>query len=155
MGAIPPGSVTVAIHPRPDSCAMLDVMNPEPSSIDASMWPILIVRIVKNDQPEYLEREFDVVANLYETRKEPYVTVVDASNSHRPSPAHRYLQTEFRRRYQDHVRAYCRGTAIVVNSAIIRAVITAIFWIKPPDTKTKFFADMDSAIAWARAQLEA
>ena len=130
-------------------------MSSETSSIDASRWPILVIRIVENDELEFLQRSFDAVAELYKTKKEPYVTVIDASSSHRPSPAHRYLQTEFRREHEAHVRKYCRGTAIVVKSEIIKAVVTAIFWIKPPDTKTKFFTDMDNAMAWARERLDA
>lgn len=128
-------------------------MHSEHSSIDASRWPILIVRIIKNDEAGYLRRSFEAVAELYRTRKEPYVTVIDTSSGHRPSPDHRYLQTEFRREHAAHVKKYCRGTAIVVKSEIIKAVVTAIFWIKPPDTETKFFTDMDSAVAWARGRL--
>ena len=80
--------------------------------------------------------------------------VIDASEGRRPSPAQRYLETEFRRKHEGHVRKYCRGSAIIVKSEIIKAVITAVYWIKPPDTKTKFFTDMDSAMVWAHSRLK-
>ena len=79
-------------------------MTSERSSIDASQWPILIIRIVPNDEVDFLVRSFEAVADLYHTRKEPYVTIIDASSGHRPSPEHRYLQTEFRRQHEDHVK---------------------------------------------------
>ena len=126
----------------------------EGTNVDIDMWPILIIRSGDTDDADIAERTLAVVEELYQRKKEPYVTVIDASNGRRPSPAQRYLQVEFRRAHEEHVKTYCRGFALISKSEILKAVATAMHWIKSPDTATKVFTDMDSALAWANAQLE-
>jgi hypothetical protein len=125
------------------------------TNVDVGMWPILIIKEADSDDPGIVERSLSVVEELYETKKEPYVTVIDGRAGRRPSPAQRYLQTEFRRKYEDHVKQYSRGTAIVTKSEILKAVVSAMFWLKAPDNVAKMFTDMESAIEWARDRLEA
>ena len=124
------------------------------TNVDTDLWPIVIIRSGDTDDADVAERTLAVVEELYQTKKEPYVTVLDGSNGRRPSPAQRYIQVEFRRKHAEHVKTFCRGFALVSKSEIIKAVATAMYWIKSPDTATKVFTDMESAIAWARAQLE-
>jgi hypothetical protein len=124
------------------------------TNVDTDMWPILIIRAGDTDDADIAERTLAVVEELYQTKKEPYVTVLDGRNGRRPSPDQRYLQVEFRRKHEDHVRQYSRGTAIVSKSEILKAVVAAMHWIKAPDTTTKMFTDMASAIAWAHTRLE-
>jgi hypothetical protein len=124
------------------------------TNVDLDQWPILIIRSGEVEDVGIAERTLAVVEKLYQTKKEPYVTVLDGSNGKRPTAAQRYLQVEFRRKHEDHVKQYSRGTAIVCKSEILRAVATAMFWIKPPDNAAKMFTDMDDAIDWARARLE-
>ncbi len=124
------------------------------TNVDIDMWPILIIRAGETDDADIVERSLEVVEKQYLTKKEPYVTVLDGRNGRRPSPAQRYLQVEFRRKHQDHVKQYSRGTAIVCKSEVLRAVATAMYWIKAPDNVTKMFTDMDEAIDWARERLE-
>jgi hypothetical protein len=96
----------------------------------------------------------EVVEEMYQTHQEPYVTVLDARDGKRPSAVERNLQNEFRVKHEAHVRQYCRGSALVCNSEIIKGVATAMFWFKKPDTETKVFTNMDEAMAWARSRLE-
>ena len=130
-------------------------MYQEDTNVDSDNWPILLIRAGETDDTSIVERTLAVVEDLYETRKEPYVMVLDGRNGRRPSPAQRYLQVEFRRKHAKHVRQYSRGTAIVCKSEILKAVATAMYWIKAPDSVTKMFTDMESAIAWANERLEA
>ena len=57
--------------------------------------------------------------------------------------------------FEDYVKKYCRGSALVTNSEIVKGIATAMFWFKKPDTETRVFTDMDEAMAWARSKLEA
>jgi hypothetical protein len=124
------------------------------TNVETDMWPILIIRAGEIEDVGITERTLEVVEKLYQTKKESFVTVLDASNGVRPSPAQRYVQVEFRRKHEDHIKQYSRGTAIVCKSEILRAVATAMYWIKAPDNVTKMFTDLDDAIEWARDQLE-
>ena len=125
----------------------------EGTNVDIDMWPIIIVRVGDTDDAGIAERSLNVVEELYQSKREPFVTIIDASSGRRPSPEQRYVQTEFRRKHEDHIKKYSRGTALVFNSEILKAVVTAMHWIKPPDTTTKAFKDVDSAIAWAKERL--
>lgn len=131
-----------------------ETMDSTGPNVDASMWPILIIKEAESGDVETVQGCLGFLDELYATRKEPYVTIIDAQQGHRPSANQRYLQTEFRRKHEDHVKRYSLGTAIVFKSEILKAVITAMFWIKPPDTVTKAFTDMNSALDWARSRLQ-
>ena len=122
--------------------------------MDIAQWPILIVVLGAEDDEGLVERSLKVIEELYENRREPFVTIIDATSGRRLTPAERYSQTEFRRKHEDHIKEYSRGTALVFNSEILKAVVTAMHWLKPPDNVTKTFTDMDSATAWAKERLE-
>jgi hypothetical protein len=115
-------------------------------------WPILV--LLPSSNLEEAKHALAVVDEIYQTHQEPYVTVLDARNGKRPTAVERTLQNEFRVKHEDYVRKYCRGSALVCNSEIIRGVATAMFWFKKPDTSTKAFTDMDEAVAWALSLLE-
>jgi len=46
-----------------------------------------------------------------------------------------------------------KGTAFVINSELMKGVITAVMWLKKADTAQKVFADYEIAIRWAKNQL--
>ena len=125
----------------------------EGTNIDLDLWPIIVIKQADAGDDEMNQRNLVALDELYTTRKEPYVTVMDARGGKRPNAGQRYLQTEFRRKHQDHVKTYCRGFAIVTTSEAIKGVTSAMFMIKEPDTVTELFTDMDSAVAWARERL--
>jgi hypothetical protein len=114
-------------------------------------WPIMI--LLPSDSVDEGKHSLEVVEEMYQTHSEPYVLVLDAREGKRPSAVERNLQTEFRIKHETHVRRYCRGSALVCNSEIIRGVATAMFWLKKPDTVTKAFTNIDEAMTWARSRL--
>jgi hypothetical protein len=120
--------------------------------VQTDQWPILILRPSRN--LEEAKQAMAVVEEIYQTHKEPYALILDGREGKRPSAVERKLQNDFRIKYQDYVRKYCYGSALVCNSQIIRGVATAMFWVKKPDTATKVFTDMDEAMAWGRSILE-
>lgn len=126
-------------------------MTNTPKGVETNQWPILILR--PSDSIEEAKQAMAVVEEMYQTHSEPYVTVLDGREGKRPSAVERKLQNDFRIKYQDYVRKYCYGSALVCNSQIIRGVATAMFWVKKPDTATKAFTDMDEAITWGRSLL--
>jgi hypothetical protein len=121
-------------------------------TVVTDQWPILI--LLPSSNLDEAKHSLAVVEELYETRQDPYVTVLDAREGQRPSAVERNLQNAFRVKHEAHVRRYCRGSALVCNSEIIKGVATAMFWFKKPDTITKVFTDIDEALAWARSRLE-
>ena len=123
--------------------------------IQMHRWPILVVYSPSNFSKEDLQNHLEALGKIYDTHKEPYVLVLDARSGRRPSATQRKIQSEFRETYDAHIRQYCRGTAFVTNSELLKGAATAMFWVKKPTTVTKFFTDFDDAIVWAEERLKA
>ena len=121
--------------------------------VQLDRWPLLIVYSPASMDEEALVRQLKLLGDVYDERKEPYVLILDARSGRRPKARERAIQTEFRERYEDHIKAYRKGMAIVTNSELIKGVATAMFWLKKPDVATKFFTDFDEATEWAEQQL--
>ena len=123
--------------------------------IQMHRWPVLVVYSPANFTEEELKNHLDELGQIYDTHKEPYVLVLDARSGRRPSALQRKIQSEFRDKYDAHIRQFCRGTAFVTNSELLKGAATAMFWVKKPTTTTKFFTNFDDAVAWAEEQLRA
>ncbi|MCP4195858.1 MAG: hypothetical protein GY762_01800 [Proteobacteria bacterium] len=117
-------------------------------------WPILVVYSPADFTEDDLRAQLEEIGKIYDIRKEPYVLVLDATSGRRPSALQRKIQSEFREKYDAHIREYCRGTAFVTSSELLKGAATAMFWIKKPTTTTKFFTNIQQAFAWAEEQLQ-
>ncbi|MCP4197244.1 MAG: STAS/SEC14 domain-containing protein [Proteobacteria bacterium] len=123
--------------------------------IQMHRWPILVVYSPATFTEEELKNHLDALGKIYDTHREPYVLVLDARSGRRPNAIQRKIQSEFRVKYDAHITKYCRGTAFVTSSELLKGAATAMFWIKKPPTTTKFFTDFDEAVVWAEEQLQA
>jgi hypothetical protein len=47
----------------------------------------------------------------------------------------------------------CVAQAIVMDSAIVRGAVTAVFWLQPPPWPIKTFASMEEADRWIRERI--
>ena len=121
--------------------------------IDLNRWPILVVYSPANFTEEELKSHLEELGQVYEVRKEPYVLVLDARSGRRPSAVQRKIQSDFREKYDDHIKTYCRGTAFVTSSELLKGAATAMFWVKKPSTETKFFTNIEDAFSWAEERL--
>jgi len=84
----------------------------------------------------------------------PVAWVVDLSNLLTATPKQRRLFSEHLSRFEPHDIAYNRGSALVVPNAMLRGIVTAVFWMKRPRFPNEFFATPAEARRWAEAQLK-
>ena len=122
--------------------------------IQMQRWPILVVYSPPQHSDEELRNHLNELGAIYDSHKEPYVLVLDARSGRRPSATQRKIQSEFREKYDAHVKQFCRGTAFVTNSELLKGAATAMVWVKQPSTTTKFFTNIDEAMVWAEEQLK-
>lgn len=80
--------------------------------------------------------------------------VVDLSLVRSVTATQRRIFAEHLERFEPHDVAHNRGSAIVLPNALVRGIVTAIFWIRQPKFPHKAFNDAASASAWAKSQLE-
>ena len=79
--------------------------------------------------------------------------VVDLSGVLSASAQQRNLFSEHLKRFESHDRAYNQGSALIVPNAFVRGIVTAVFWLKPPNFPNQCFPDAKQAFAWAEKQL--
>ena len=122
--------------------------------LDVEFWPVIVTR------PEHgkvtdaeLERYLSDYRTAIRTRHERYVGVLDLrDNNSGITPAQRKMLTSA---MQEDSASYslCAGVAMVINSGLLRGMLTAILWIRKPPVTMEVFTSFDEAMEWSRAQL--
>lgn len=87
--------------------------------------------------------------------KSPVAWVVDLSAIREATANQRRLFAEHLARFEPHDIAYNCGSALIVPSAVLRGIVTAVFWIKPPKFPNQLFEKREDALVWATKQLRA
>lgn len=123
------------------------------TTVDLTHWPILVVNAPPGFTDAELQAYYDSIGKAMLARPEPYANIIDARNAPTPTASQRKIMAGFRERHAQHIRQYCRGSAFVFESAVMRGIITAIHWLRQPEMPHKSFATMFEAMTWARAQL--
>lgn len=123
--------------------------------LELGYWPVMVVR----PRPTFTEEQLAVALEHYngvlEHRLEPYVVVFDSRDVESMDAAKRRMINDYKARHEERTRKYCRGSAFVFTSSVVRGMLTAIWWLKPSQVPNKCFAEMGPAMDWARDQLEA
>ena len=87
--------------------------------------------------------------------KYPVAWVVELSNLRKANAGQRKLFAEHLKRFEEHDVRWNAGSALVVPSAWLRGLVTAVFWISPPKFPHQAFARRSNALQWAQLQLDA
>ena len=83
------------------------------------------------------------------------VAVIDLNNAAPLTATQRKTLNEWRRQTHDLSLATSLGIVFVAPSAIIRGVLTALFWLGSFGVSHKVVSTLDEAVQWAIQQLEA
>ena len=115
---------------------------------DLSRWPLVLVRppvtVTDAQMQAYLDR-FDAEVIRQE---EPYGVVLDLRRTKAISPRQRAMLTESMERHDS--AALCQGTAMVFESRLLKAILSAIFWVRKPAYPTRVFTDLDEGCLWVQ-----
>jgi hypothetical protein len=79
--------------------------------------------------------------------------VVDLAGIIKATATQRRLFSEHLGRFEPHDIAYNQGSALVAPNAVVRGVVTAVFWLRAPCFPTECFSTHEEALAWASARL--
>src|SRR4051794_1438078 len=82
---------------------------------------------------------------------EPYAIVFDMTHADVPDALQRRKLVDHMAANADAIKRLVRGLAVVVPSPIFRGIITALFWLAPPEVPHAMFAMKHDAFAWAEA----
>jgi len=120
--------------------------------VDASAWPMVVNRtLAKELSNEQLSAALGAMDRLLNSRKDRFSIVHDYRGFGRFDAVQRKMVIEYGRINTLRTLARCAGIAFVMDSAVLRGLLTAVHWLQPPKTRTKVFADVNAAMRWALA----
>lgn len=126
-------------------------------TVDDDRWPVLVVT-QRVDQLSDSERlaSLEICSNALNAHGlERYAMILDNRKAG-PMPAtQRRMMADYMEKHAMRARARCVCTAMVMDSAVMRAMLTAILWLRRPEVETQVFGELDEAITWARHKFEA
>jgi hypothetical protein len=124
-------------------------------TISADRWPVVVI----TQHVEQLTDE-ERLSSLAESdrvltsRPGHYSLVLDNRKAGPVPPRQRKLIAEYMERHALRSRTRCCSTAFVMDSAVMRGVLTAIMWLRKPEIETRVFGELQEAIAWSLRQHE-
>jgi len=81
------------------------------------------------------------------------VWIIDMSNIRKAPATQRKAVAVHLKRFGEYGRRWNAGSALVVPSAWLRGLVTAVTWLSPPEFPYQVFSDPTEAERWARKQL--
>ena len=95
------------------------------------------------DDAEAIGNHFDQALS----RKEAHVNIIDSRGvRERPNAIVRAKLAEYTARSKEASKQWALGTAVVVNNALLRSVITAIHWVAPSPIPVLAVATVSEAV---------
>ena len=123
-------------------------------SLDTSRWPLTVVVPGSKVSNEELAAFLTDYTALVRAKREPYVIAIDLRLSSDMPAAQRKIITDHMQKQEEFARLYCKGTVLVFSSAIMRALLTGILWMRKPSQPLHVTATLDEAADWAHAQIK-
>lgn len=125
-----------------------------PISVDSSKLPLLRIRYDGSFSDDELRDYLGVLDGVLKVAGKK-VAIIDLRTAAAASANQRRLQAEWIKRNVDRLKTSFRGAAIITDSALMRGIVTAIFWIHPLPFPTEVVPDLASAQDWVKPHLHA
>lgn len=121
--------------------------------IDDQHWPLVVVTFEGHAPPaafgKFLTRMEECLA-----RRERHAYLLDGRRGAMIDAQARQAQAEWLKRWRVELKQYSVATALLIDSAAVRFVLSAIYLIQAPVAPTETFATIDEAYAWLRPRFE-
>ena len=85
----------------------------------------------------------------------PVAWVTDLSNITKAPATQRKALAEHLKQFEAFSERWNAGSALIVPSAWLRGLVTAVFWVSPPKYPHKTFSELVPGQRWAQEQLAA
>lgn len=115
-------------------------------TVDDRFFPLVVNTIPEKLDVAHLPAFFAKTQAILE-RREPYITISDVTRTRElPTAVVRRQLADWSTRYDAMMKQYAMGTAIVIESAMIRGGLTALFWLAPPPYPQQVVATLAEAV---------
>ncbi len=117
--------------------------------VDSSRYPIAVIRYPTAPvEVSAIDRYREVLEEL--ARYGRFVVIADLRNAHPQTAKVRLAFFKMLSEFDYGPASELSGEAIVVNTALLRGVVTAYRWFVRQPYPSRVFSDLDSALAWAQ-----
>lgn len=98
------------------------------------------------DQDSFYQRADEALS-----QPDSVVVLHDISGARAPGPMRRKRFIEYAQKNEDRVRATVEAYGVLIDSQMLRGVITAVLWFITPPCPIRVFTDRAKALAWLRS----
>ncbi|ADR22501.1 hypothetical protein MATR_36530 [Marivirga tractuosa] len=118
------------------------------ATVDSSTKPIITVTFTgEKSTDENFQQYLDELQSCYDDRQQIAITF-DANKAVIPKLSHQRKQALWLSQHWKLMENYCLGTAYVIPSAAIRAVLKMIFSFQNQPVPYKIFSNSEEAESW-------
>ena len=118
-----------------------------PIVVDVRTLPIVRIAYIGDYSDDELTTYLATLQRLF-TMPGRKVAVLDVLKGTVATAHQRKRQAAFIERNEDLLRRDFAAAAIVLDSALLRGAVTAIFWMRPLPMPTQIVATVDAALTW-------
>lgn len=122
--------------------------------VDPSAFPLVRITLEGTIDDDAFRRYLDECTLLL-NRGLPYAIVMDASRAGSAGSPQRRMQADFMREHHDRMRTFCMGCAFVIDSMVVRGMMTAVLWLQPMPCPHVVVSRVVEAESWCRSRLPA
>ncbi len=123
------------------------------AAIENKQRPLITIRFTgQAATDESFQQYLNDLESLYDA-KQPISLIFNAEKAVLPKFKHQQQQAQWLKDKEALMRTYCRGTAYVIQSAVIRWVLKAIFALQAQPVPYAIVDTQQAAEAWAEDQL--
>jgi len=123
-----------------------------PVEQDDSAWPVVMLRmrgvLLDEEEDEFIEASVGFAG-----RGEQYVAVIDLLEAATPSTRFIRGQAAAMGKHADVLSRRCVGMAFVIESAMLRGALRAIFHLQGPPSPHIVVRTVEAAMRWAESRL--
>ena len=116
-------------------------------------WPVIVVdtsdNLTDGELIDFLEK-YDA---FMQEQNQRHAVVVDLKRTKRMPSRQRKMITDSMSKRNEYTKQFSACTALVFESAVMRGMLMAIFWIVKPAYPTKVFNSRKEAVAWCQTML--
>ncbi len=123
--------------------------------IDERRAPLYVVRFPPTATDDAVDAYCKTLGTWWSRVREPVGFIVDARGVEGAPAKQRKRFGEQEELNRPYTRKHHAGLALVVSSQVVRGIITAVYWLAPPNYEHVVLTDMAAAEAWIAARLPA
>ncbi len=122
--------------------------------LQTSDWPVAIVSPHGVVSDEQLSKFFVDYSAMLQGKLESYAIIIDLRRASEMPAKQRKLLTDYMKQQEAVVGRHCAGTVLVFDSPVMRAILTAIFWVRNPPQEVHVAGNLADATNWAHGALQ-